>query len=362
MTVSHNVAITAWSAVSPFGMSRESFVNGVVTGQSAAADLDQAHWNVPGKKACLVPGFDIKAVLGRKGTRAMNRVTALAVSTVGQLITPELIQAGNPGRTWGQDTAIVLGTTTGSSQSNMDVTRDSLTGDLPFDVEPARLPYCVMNCAAGQCAIWYGLRGPNVTIAAGRPTGLAVLSYARRLLLTGRATRVLCGASEEFSAARSWIDYHASGGDAPLGEGCAMFVLELESAKPLASVLAVDSLVCVDGDWRATVTRCVERVMRAVPAAGATDTIRAVCPSGADDAGGQAERAVLAEAFGAGVPVWDVAGLIGETHAASAAFQLARVLSAAETVPALAGSHAVVTSTDPGGTVAAALVRLGGAR
>jgi 3-oxoacyl-[acyl-carrier-protein] synthase II len=359
MTMMPKVAITAWSVVSPFGMSRASFVDGVTGGQSAAVDLDQARWNAPDKRACLVPGFDIKAVLGRKGTRAMNRVTALAVTTVGQLI-----EAEDPERAWGRDTAIVLGTTTGSSQSNMDVTRDSLTGARPFDVEPARLPYCVMNCAAGQCAIWYGLQGPNVTIASGRPTGLAALSYARRLLVTGRATRVLCGASEEYSAARAWINFHASGGESLLGEGCAMFVLELASSltagtAPLGSVLAVDSRACVDGDWRAAVSRCVERVTSAVPDAA---PVAAACPSGADDAGGEAERAVLGEFTGAGTALLDVSGLIGETHAASAASQLARVLSQSEAFPALDGGTAVVTSTDPGGTVSAALIQLGGSQ
>lgn len=359
MTMPPRVTITAWSAVSPFGMSRDSFIDGIAGGQPTAADLDQARWNVPDKRACLVPGFDIKSVLGSKGTRAMNRVTALAVATVGQLI-----QATDPGHTWGRDTAIVLGTTTGSSQSSMDFTRDSLTGKRPFDVEPARIPYAIMNGVAGQCAIWYGLQGPNATIAAGRPTALAALNYARRLLVAGRAARVLCGASEEYSAARSWINFHATGQEALIGEGCAIFVLELApaegtNARPLASVLAVDSRICVDGNWRATVRGCVERVMSAVPAAA---PVCAVCPSGADDAGGLAERAVLGETFGAGTPVWDVASLIGETHAASAAFQLARVLSEAQAFRGLDGQVAVLTSTDPSGAVAAALVQLGGAR
>jgi 3-oxoacyl-[acyl-carrier-protein] synthase II len=339
-------------------MSRKSFIDGVNIGLPAAAGLDRERWNSPDERACLVPGFEVRTVLGGKGTRAMNRVTALAVTAVGQLI-----ETAAPGREWGADTALVLGTTTGSSQSNMDVTRTSLTGERPFDVEPARLPYCVMNCAAGQCAIWYGLKGPNATIAAGRPTNLVVLNYARRLLATGRAARVLCGAAEEYSDARAWLEFHSRGGsDAVLGEGCAMFVVEPARAagEALASVLAVDSRICLDGDWRTTVTRCVQRVLDAAP--GGPDEVSAVCPSGAGDAAGQAESEVLSGLFGSGVPVWDVTGLIGETHAASAAFQIARVLSAAEAAPELAGRLAVVTSTDSSGAAGAALLRVGGTR
>ena len=33
-----------------------------------------------------------------------------------------------------------------------DFTRASLTGERPFDVDPAVIPGVVMNCAAAQCA------------------------------------------------------------------------------------------------------------------------------------------------------------------------------------------------------------------
>ena len=353
-----NIAITAWSAVSPFGIGQKSFADGVATGRPAVSVLDRARWDGPDERACLVPGFEVGEVLGRKGTRAMNRVSGLAVTTVGRLV-----ESADPGRAWGEDTGIVLGTS-GSSESTMGLIRASLTGQRPYDLEPSRVPYGVMNCAAGQCAIWYGLKGPNTTLAAGRPTSLTALSYARRLLLAGRAKRVLCGAAEEYSVARAWIDFHSRGGSgAILGEGCAMFVVELASratAAPVATVLAVDSRSCADGDWRATTARCVQRVLTATGTDPAE--VRAVCRSDSGDIPGQAERAALAGIFGPRVPVWDVAAFLGETHAASAAFQIARALSAADHDRELAGSLVVITSTDPSGAVGAALVRLGDSR
>jgi len=358
MSAPDNIVITAWSAVSPFGIGQKSFTDGVAIGRPAVSVLDRARWDGPDERACLVPGFEVREVLG-KGTRAMNRVAGLAVTTVGRLI-----ESVDPGRTWAEDTAIVLGTSTGSSQSTMDIIRASLTGERPYDVEPSLVPYAVMNCAAGQCAIWYGLKGPNATLAAGRPTGLTALSYARRLLLTGRAKRVLCGAAEEYSADRAWIDFHArGGGDAILGEGCAVFAVELASAattEPVATVLAVDSRSCVDGDWQAMTARCVQRAL----AAGGSDPaeVRAVCPSGSADTPGQAERAALAGIFGPGVPVWDVAELIGETHAVCSAFQIARALSAVEHGREMAGRLVMITSTDTSGAVGAALLRLGESR
>ncbi|MCP5877146.1 hypothetical protein NL390_32295, partial [Klebsiella pneumoniae] len=69
-------------------------------------------------------------------------------------------------------TALVLGTTTGSAESMMNFTRSSLEAEKPFYVDPALMPNAVMNCAAGQCAIWHQLKGPNTTIAGGRAAGL----------------------------------------------------------------------------------------------------------------------------------------------------------------------------------------------
>lgn len=155
--------ISAWSAVSPFGIGREAFVSGFHAGRSAVTAVDREQWRTPDDEVCLVPGFSPAAALGRKGTRAMDRVTGLAVSAVGRLIdeSPDPHTASD-----GEDVALVLGTTSGSVQSMMDFTRSGLVSEKPYFVDPARFPNAVMNCAAGQCAIRHRLKGPNTTIAA----------------------------------------------------------------------------------------------------------------------------------------------------------------------------------------------------
>jgi 3-oxoacyl-(acyl-carrier-protein) synthase len=353
--------ITAWSAISPFGVGAAAFAAGLREGRLTATAPDRAQWQVPDERACLVSGFDPRQALGRKGTRSMNRVTGLAVATVGDLL--DKLGEAEPDR---DRTALVLGTTTGSLQSTMAFTRGSLTGERPYHVDAALIPYAVMNGAAAQCAIWHGLKGPNTTFASGRPTGLVSLSYARRLLLTGRAATVLCGGAEEYSSARSRVDALSRAEPAVLGEGCAMFALTLAPApghaRPetgaLASVVAVESRVCAGGDWRPAVQACVHRVLAAAGPSAAGD-VGAAVPSGVPGEAGQAERGVLAEVFG-GAVVRPVTDLIGETHAASASFQIAAVLSLWAAGPAPAGPLAVLTSVDPGGgQVAAALLRMG---
>lgn len=174
--------ITAWSAVSPYGIGRAVFAEGLRERRGTVTELGPEHGSTPDGVGCVVPAFGIRDVLGKKGTRSMDRVTGLAVTAVGSLLDDA---DRNRAVGTGEGAAFALGTTTGSAQSMMDFTRDSLTGEQPFFVDPARFPNTVMNCAAGQSAIWYQLKGPNATIAGGRTAGLHALNYSRRLL--GRA-------------------------------------------------------------------------------------------------------------------------------------------------------------------------------
>ncbi|GLV72964.1 beta-ketoacyl synthase N-terminal-like domain-containing protein [Streptomyces hygroscopicus] len=375
--------ITAWSAVSPFGIGRAAFTEGIRERRPAAAPLEEERWQAAGDRACLVPDFDLRTVLGKKGVRSMDRVTGLAVTTVARLLDDA------PRNRWvatGEDAALVLGTTTGSVQSQMDFTRDSLTGEKPYLVDPARFPNAVMNCAAGQSAIWHQLKGPNTTIAGGHAAGLYALNYARRLLTFGRARTVLCGAVEEFSHARSWLESHAhqpdTEGPAQLpGEGCGLLLVEQRgpdardgadapdspdardgAEQPvLAEILAVEMGIALDGGVRPALAACLRRALDRAQVR--PEEIWAVSTSEAPGPSGEQERAAVAEAAGGADPVHlTQAALIGDTGAAAAAFQIAGVLVHAETTPGAVGRVALVTSVDRDGAVGCALLRLAGPR
>jgi len=320
--------ITAWSAVSPYGLDRSCFADGIRSGRAAMVWADPA--GPASARACLVPGFDQREALGRKGTKGMDRLTGFAVHAVAKA-----------GAHRGPDTAVVLGTTTGSVKSVADFTRASMTGERPFDVDPVRIPSVVMNTPAGHSAIWHGITGPNATIASGRASGLLGLSYARRLLRTGRARRVLCGAAEEYSTARSWLSHGAL-----LGEGAAVLRLEAEGARgALATVLGL-------GFGLDSVPAVARSALR--QAGIVAEDVWAVVP------GTRAERDELAGMFGACVldRVSPVDELIGDTGAVSAVFQIAAALVVSVNQPA--SRVALVTTADPMGTTAAAVLVLHG--
>jgi 3-oxoacyl-[acyl-carrier-protein] synthase II len=322
------LAVSSWSAVSPTGIGADGY----------GAD------------------FGIREALGRKNTRSMDRVTGLAVFTVGKLLDAER-RAGHLFD--GDSTGLVLGTTTGSVQSMMDFSRDSFTNAKPHLVDPARFPNAVMNRAAGQTAIWHGLRGPNTTIASGQVAGLSALRYAARLQRSGHARTVLCGAVEELTPLRAWLENKREDDDdpSPLGEGCAVFRLESPSDARAAGRPAQAHLLATafrmygsDEEIPGALADCTSSVLKAADASAEDVWAVAADLTDAQDAGlggtvsSEARRIRLRPT-------------IGDTGAASAALQLAAVLSEAAEDPAAPDRLALVAAVDRDGLVGVAAFR-----
>ncbi|MFC5184942.1 beta-ketoacyl synthase N-terminal-like domain-containing protein [Actinomadura harenae] len=364
-----SAVITDWTAVSPYGRGRAEFAAGILGDRTAVTALDPAGWTGPPMtEVARAPIGAPREVLGRKGTRAMDRATAMAVLAAGDLLpgepaAPDASDAADA-QAAAERTALVLGISTGPVAALTTFTADSFTGDRPYLVDAARFPAALMNYTAGQMAIWHHVRGPNSTVAAGRTAGLAALRYALRLLRAGRADTVLCGAVEEFSAERAWLEWHAAQDRVRppvLGEGCAMLRLtrsDLASTEgaPVFEVAAVESGLAEDEPRDAA--RVLERCARsALAKAGVTpDEIGLVVPGEAPDAAGEAEADALAALFGGRPPrTTGCARRIGDTRAASAAFQMAAVLAHAERAPG--ARPALITTVDRDGPVACAVLR-----
>ncbi|GAA0624833.1 beta-ketoacyl synthase N-terminal-like domain-containing protein [Kutzneria viridogrisea] len=359
------LVLSAWSAVSPFGVGREPFREGLRSGRSGIAALDAEAFPGPYTTAGLVPDFSAAKYLGRKGTRLMDRLTALAVTAVGGLVE----QCRDDLSAAPERAGLVLGTGWASVQSIMDTTRDSVNGEKPYHVDPAKFPNTVMNKAAGQSAIWHTIKGPNTTISGDWLTGLLALSYATRLYRGGHCDLVLCGAVEEYSTQRAWLDWHSgeAGGDgaAALGEGGAFVLLEsAESARrsgrgPLVRLAGTGFRSCQDGAGvRDTLETCVRGTLRR--AGVSPEQVRLIAPADLPGPAGAAEDEALTVVFGA-----DNASCrrihcraqLGDTTAAATVFQLAAALAEVERGAVHdTGEYALVTGIGRDGMVGCALL------
>jgi 3-oxoacyl-[acyl-carrier-protein] synthase II len=323
-----------------------------------------------GSTAPLLDDFDAVALIGKKGTRTLDRMTSLVIATAGLVLDGGLVPEEVRG-----SVGLVLGSSTGSIASITDFTRDTFTQDRPYLVNPANFPNTVMNSAAGRTAIWYGLRGLNSTIAAGHLTGLVALRYASRMIRLGYADTLLVGAVEEVSdavtagvdAVRGHCASAAGGGINPLGEGCVLFLLGgrggAGGGTPAAELVDFELGTAEYGADTGALSAALARTIRALLARTGLRPADVELVSLAQSGDGMLDGAEL-------TAVDDVLGdagrrivasdLTGNSFSALGAFQLAAALAVAapDRGPGDPTRPCLITSMGTDGSVGCALVRV----
>jgi 3-oxoacyl-[acyl-carrier-protein] synthase II len=299
--------------------------------------------------------FDVRLHLGRKGTSFLDRATALTLVACSQALEDSGLRVDDDNR---HRVGVTVGTTVGSLRSMSDYTRETLVEERPYLVNPALFPNTVMNCAAGQSAIRYGLRGINATIAGGRAAFLSVLRYAASAVSRGYADAMLVGAVEELSPHRAWATHLSEPPGVVAGEGAAVFVLEgADAARGAgrhvdAEVLAVTAGFGAGGRVEEALRGCVRRALaRTDVDTGLVTLVTA----------GRPRDAVVVEAARAlGVAAVErvpVASVLGECHAASCALEVAALLALHRDEPARDGRVSLVAGITPEGGAVTALLR-----
>ncbi|MDJ0346538.1 beta-ketoacyl synthase N-terminal-like domain-containing protein [Streptomyces sp. H10-C2] len=361
------LAITGFGVLSGAGIGPRALAAAINEQHAEPADVSgMFEEQLPGSHAHALVDFKVRDHLGRKGTSFFDRSTALSMVACKEALSDTDLDINDDNRA---RIGITLGTTAGSAKSTSDYSRDTFVQDRPYLVNPLLFPNAVMNCAAGQAGIWYGLQGANATIAGGPLAMLNVLRYSRNLIGCGYADALLVGSVEEFSPQSAWAVHYAQsteGGNLPPGEGAAVFVVEDAVAVRAAGrridaeVLAVEVGVFDPPGPDDTFTRGLATCLaRALERAGVTtDQVTTVATaangmSRLDDA----EEAAITSVLGAEVPRLRVKEATGEAFSASGAFQLAALLARHRAEPARDGEISVITTRSADGAAGAAVVR-----
>jgi 3-oxoacyl-[acyl-carrier-protein] synthase II len=315
-----------------------------------------------------VADFDVRQFLGRTGTAALDRQSALSVVVHGQALQDSGLCVNDDNR---DRVGVALGTTWGSLMSISNYTKQTLLADRPYWVSPAHFPNTVMNCAAGQSAIRYGLRGINATVAGGQLAFLNALEYAANALRSGHADTMLTGAVEEFTPHTAWAIYASQDEQKPtvIGEAAASFVIESFDAASASGrhidieVLSVSTGFCTGSRTTERVSACLDGcIRRALTKAklSADDvTCIATCEAaGADDLSHNIESCAIAGVFGqTHVERIGVRSVFGECLAATGALQMGVLLARHRVDPRRDGHFSVMTSITRDGGYGAAILR-----
>ncbi|KAA2265787.1 beta-ketoacyl synthase [Solihabitans fulvus] len=221
--MSADLVVTGRGVVCAAGIGTAAMTAALADGARPAPDVTALYSDaMPQPTGYALVDFDVRALLGRKGTTFLDRATGLALVAFGEALAEAGLVIDDESRT---RVGIALGTTVGSLRSSADYSLETLVADRPYLVNPALFPNTVMNCASGQAAIRYGLRGVNSTVATGRVGFLGALGYAANVLRRGYASAMLVGAVEEFTPHTAWTHHRLRRPGQP-GEAAAVFVLE----------------------------------------------------------------------------------------------------------------------------------------
>lgn len=209
------VVVTGTGMITPLGDRPETVHGALCEGRSALAPLEKVgpKGNCPRLPGAELKWFEARKYLERGNLRPLDRTGQLAASAAALALkesgwVEELLAEHQVG--------LVLGTMFGSMRTISEFDRRAEV-DGPKYAKPMHFANTVINAAAGQTAIWHGLRGTNATISGGTVSGLQAIGYAADLIRQGKATTLLAGGAEELCFETLYGFYRAGllgGGDA----------------------------------------------------------------------------------------------------------------------------------------------------
>ena len=208
------VVVTGAGVVSPLADSPAALHRALAAGISARKPIELFETSGIGcHEAGEIRPFDPQAYVGERNLRPLDRTSRLLV-VAAQLALADSgwAPAGQPrpaGTTPGAEVGLVVGTTFCSVRTIAEFDRRALRLG-PSHASPLDFANSVINAAAGQAAIWHGLRGVNSTLAGGEASGLQAIAQAAELVRAGRADALLAGGAEELCF-ESFLGYYRAG-------------------------------------------------------------------------------------------------------------------------------------------------------
>jgi len=210
------VVVTGAGVVSPLGDSPAALHRALAAGASARKPIELFETGGIGcHEAGEIRPFDPQAYVGERNLRPLDRTSRLlvvaaqlALADSGWAAAGQPRPAGNP-EAAAAEVGLVVGTTFCSVRTIAEFDRRALRLG-PSHASPLDFANSVINAAAGQAAIWHGLRGVNSTLAGGEASGLQAIAQAAELVRTSRADAVLAGGAEELCF-ESFLGYYRAG-------------------------------------------------------------------------------------------------------------------------------------------------------
>ncbi|HNL91781.1 MAG TPA: beta-ketoacyl synthase N-terminal-like domain-containing protein, partial [Pseudomonadales bacterium] len=187
------VVVTGLGMVTPLGNTVASTWEGVLAAKSGIATIE--HFDVSPfttQFAGNIRGLDIEQYMPLKDARKMDAfiqyglvASIQAVEDSGFVVTEK--NADRCGSAIGSGIGGI-----GAIEEN----RDLINTKGPRRISPFFVPGSIINMVAGNLAIKYGLRGPNIAVTTACTTGTHNIGLAARMIALGEADMMVAGGAE----------------------------------------------------------------------------------------------------------------------------------------------------------------------
>jgi 3-oxoacyl-[acyl-carrier-protein] synthase II len=187
------VVVTGLGVVTSIGTGLDEFWSALVAGKNGVSPLTRFDTaGLPSTMAAEIKDFDPGRWIDRKSAARMDRFSQFAVAAADMAMADGGLKPGafDPDRA-----GVIIGSGIGGSET-IDAGRIRLAEKGPGSFDPFFVSKLLINMAACQVSIRFGLRGPLSAPSVACSTGSNAIGDAFRVLQRGEAEVMLAGGSE----------------------------------------------------------------------------------------------------------------------------------------------------------------------
>lgn len=187
------MVVTGFGVISPVGNTKQDFWKALLEGKSGIDRLKSFDCSkYPSQIAGEVKNFNATDIIPPKQIRRMDKFVQYAVSCASMALKDSglSIEKEDPYR---------FGVLVGSGIGGLRVIEREhsvLLAKGPDRVSPFLIPMLIVNMASGQIAIFFGLKGPNISVATACASGNHAIGDAFSIIKLNRADIMVTGGTE----------------------------------------------------------------------------------------------------------------------------------------------------------------------
>ena len=186
------VVVTGLGLLTPLGLTVESSWDGVVAGKSGIGQITR--FDTTGLETTIageLKAFDPTEYMDRKEVRRADRFAQMAVASAGQALKDAKFQITS-------ENAPSIGVAFGSGIGGVGTLVDNVLSHAkdPRKVSPFMIPMMIVDMAAGEIAMKYGAKGPNMGHVSACASSAHSIGEATDMIRRRQADMMLAGGSE----------------------------------------------------------------------------------------------------------------------------------------------------------------------